>query len=261
MQYNDGYSETVFSFANNINTVDGGSHLFRFRTSLTAHQLRGPADGLFKDVKENLTGDDVREGLVAVIRVKLQQPQFEGPDQGKLNSDMPALCRLSSTERTGAFFEQNTPWPARSYRQWTRPGPAKRPQGPRPDAAAKGARRCGLPGKLPTARNANPNRCELFLVEGKSAAYRNKAATALPGDPFRSRARFSNWKKRATTRCWRTKIRAMITASHASRKRIFIAKCATAKIFLMTTPTWTVAYPHPAADVLLPPHAGVDQAQ
>src|SRR5579859_4216617 len=79
LQYNDGYSETVFSFANNINTADGGTHLSGFRTSLTRTiNNAGQQLGLFKDVKENLTGDDVREGLVAVISVKLSQPQFEG---------------------------------------------------------------------------------------------------------------------------------------------------------------------------------------
>src|SRR5580704_1623891 len=79
LQYNDGYSESVFSFANNINTVDGGSHLSGFRTALTRTiNYAGQQMGLFKDVKENLTGDDVREGLVAVVSVKLPQPQFEG---------------------------------------------------------------------------------------------------------------------------------------------------------------------------------------
>src|SRR5271157_4000437 len=89
LQYNDGYSETVFSFANNINTVDGGTHLSGFRTSLTRTiNYAGQQLGLFKDVKENLTGDDVREGLVAVVSVKLSQPQFEGQTKGKLNSDI-----------------------------------------------------------------------------------------------------------------------------------------------------------------------------
>src|SRR6266566_5132453 len=87
LQYNDGYSETVFSFANNINTVDGGTHLSGFRTSLTRTiNYAGQQLGLFKDVKENLSGDDVREGLVAVVSVKLPQPQFEGQTKGKLNS-------------------------------------------------------------------------------------------------------------------------------------------------------------------------------
>src|SRR5947208_5693363 len=110
LQYNDGYSETVFSFANNINTVDGGSHLSGFRTSLTRTvNNAGQQLGLFKDVKENLTGDDVREGLVAVISVKLPQPQFEGQTKGKLNSDIAGVVQAFINERLGAFFEQNPP--------------------------------------------------------------------------------------------------------------------------------------------------------
>src|SRR2546429_1693619 len=86
MQYNDGYSESVFSFANNINTVDGGSHLSGFRTSLTRTvNYAGQQLGLFQDVKENLTGDDVREGLVAAISVSRPQPQFDGQHKGKRN--------------------------------------------------------------------------------------------------------------------------------------------------------------------------------
>jgi len=108
LQYNDGYSESVFSFANNINTVDGGSHLSGFRTSLTRTiNYAGQQMGLFKDVKENLTGDDVREGLVAVISVKLSQPQFEGQTKGKLNSDIAGTVQAFVNERLGAFLEQN----------------------------------------------------------------------------------------------------------------------------------------------------------
>ena len=96
LQYNDGYSESVFSFANNINTVDGGTHLSGFRTALTRTiNYAGQQMGLFKDVKENLTGDDVREGLVAVISVKLSQPQFEGQTKGKLNSDIAGIVTAS----------------------------------------------------------------------------------------------------------------------------------------------------------------------
>src|SRR6266700_1209840 len=110
LQYNDGYSESVFSFANNINTVDGGSHLSGFRTSLTRTiNYAGQQMGLFKDVRENLTGDDVREGLVAVISVKLPQPQFEGQTKGKLNSDIAGIVQAFLNERLGAFFEQNPP--------------------------------------------------------------------------------------------------------------------------------------------------------
>jgi len=89
LQYNDGYSENISSFANNINTVDGGTHLTGFRTALTRHiNAFGQQQGLFKDVKENLSGDDVREGLTAVVSVKVPQPQFEGQTKGKLNSDI-----------------------------------------------------------------------------------------------------------------------------------------------------------------------------
>ena len=103
------YSESVFSFANNINTIDGGTHLSGFRTSLTRTiNYAGQQMGLFKDVKENLTGDDVREGLVAVISVKLPQPQFEGQTKGKLNSDIAGIVQAVVNEKLGAFFEQNT---------------------------------------------------------------------------------------------------------------------------------------------------------
>src|SRR6202000_27047 len=110
LQYNDGYSETIFSFANNINTVDGGTHLSGFRTSLTRTiNYAGQQLGLFKDVKENLTGDDVREGLVAVVSVKLSQPQFEGQTKGKLNSDIAGIVQAFVNERLGAYLEQNPP--------------------------------------------------------------------------------------------------------------------------------------------------------
>ncbi|MBW8869800.1 MAG: DNA gyrase subunit B, partial [Acidobacteriales bacterium] len=108
LQYNDSYSESVFSFANNINTVDGGTHLSGFRTSLTRTiNAIGQQLGLFKDVKENLSGDDVREGLVAVVSVKLSQPQFEGQTKGKLNSDIAGTVQAFINERLGAFLEQN----------------------------------------------------------------------------------------------------------------------------------------------------------
>src|SRR6202453_1797808 len=110
LQYNDSYSETVFSFANNINTVNGGSHLSGFRTSLTRTiNAIGQQLGLFKDMKENLSGDDVREGLVAVVSVKLSQPQFEGQTKGKLNSDIAGTVQAFVNERLGMFLEQNPP--------------------------------------------------------------------------------------------------------------------------------------------------------
>ena len=108
LQYNDSYSESVFSFANNINTVDGGSHLSGFRSALTGTVNRaGQSAGLFKDVKENLSGDDVREGLTAVISVKLPQPQFEGQTKGKLNSAIAGYVTEFVNEKLGEFFDKN----------------------------------------------------------------------------------------------------------------------------------------------------------
>ncbi|HKE30353.1 MAG TPA: toprim domain-containing protein, partial [Candidatus Angelobacter sp.] len=172
LQYNDGYSETVFSFANNINTIDGGSHLSGFRTALTRTiNYAGQQLGLFKDVKENLTGDDVREGLVAVVSVKLPQPQFEGQTKGKLNSDIAGTVQAFINERLGAFFEQN-PTVARRIIN-------KAIEAARAREAARKARDLtrrkgaldggGLPGKLADCSERDPGRCELFLVEGESA--------------------------------------------------------------------------------------------
>ena len=123
LQYNDAYSETVFCFANNINTVDGGTHLSGFRTALTRTiNAIGQSMGLFKDVKENLSGDDVREGLVAVISVKLPQPQFEGQTKGKLNSDIAGTVQALVNEKLGAFLEQNPPVAKRPARPAISPG-------------------------------------------------------------------------------------------------------------------------------------------
>ncbi|HEV2963355.1 MAG TPA: DNA topoisomerase (ATP-hydrolyzing) subunit B [Candidatus Angelobacter sp.] len=172
LQYNDGYSETVFSFANNINTVDGGSHLSGFRTSLTRTiNYAGQQLGLFKDVKENLTGDDVREGLVAVVSVKLSQPQFEGQTKGKLNSDIAGTVQAFINERLGAFFEQNPPVARKIINKAIEAARAREAARKARDLTRrKGALDGGgLPGKLADCSERDPNRCELFLVEGESA--------------------------------------------------------------------------------------------
>ena len=109
LQYNDGYSENVFSFANNINTVDGGTHLSGFRSALTRTiNAFGQQAGLFKDVKENLSGDDVREGLTAVVSVKVPQPQFEGQTKGKLNSDIAGFMTQFVNDKLGEYFDKNS---------------------------------------------------------------------------------------------------------------------------------------------------------
>src|SRR5262249_54058069 len=110
LQYNDGYSENIFSFANNINTVDGGTHLSGFRAALTkAINAAGQEAGMFKDVKENLEGSDISEGLTAVVSVKLPQPQFEGQTKGKLNSDIKGHVSSFVYEKLREFFDKNSP--------------------------------------------------------------------------------------------------------------------------------------------------------
>src|ERR1700733_5634557 len=172
LQYNDSYSESVFSFANNINTVDGGSHLSGFRSALTRTiNAAAQAAGLFKDVKENLSGDDVREGLTAVVSVKLPQPQFEGQTKGKLNSDIQGFIVQLVNEKLGENFDKN---PAVMKKIVSKAIDAARAR-----EAARKARDLtrrkgamdsgGLPGKLSDCQEKDPERCELFLVEGESA--------------------------------------------------------------------------------------------
>jgi DNA gyrase subunit B len=172
LQYNDSYSDTVFSFANNINTVDGGSHLSGFRTSLTRTiNAVGQQLGLFKDLKENLSGDDVREGLVAVVSVKLPQPQFEGQTKGKLNSDIAGIVQAFVNERLGMFLEQNPPIAKRIINKAIEAARAREAARKARDLTRrKGALDGGgLPGKLADCSERNPDRCELYLVEGESA--------------------------------------------------------------------------------------------
>ncbi|MEO8098924.1 MAG: DNA topoisomerase (ATP-hydrolyzing) subunit B [Acidobacteriota bacterium] len=172
LQYNDTYGESVFSFANNINTVDGGTHLSGFRSALTRTiNAAGQAAGLFKDVKDNLSGDDVREGLTAVVSVKLPQPQFEGQTKGRLNSDIQGFVVQLVNEKLGEFFDKNSAVMKKIV--------GKAIDAARAREAARKARdltrrkgaldSSGLPGKLADCQEKDPERCELFLVEGESA--------------------------------------------------------------------------------------------
>ena len=241
LQYNDAYSESVFSFANNINTVDGGTHLSGFRTSLTRTiNYAGQQMGLFKDVKENLTGDDVREGLVAVISVKLPQPQFEGQTKGKLNSDIAGVVQAVVNEKLGAFFEQNTAVARKIINKAidaarAREAARKARDLTRRKGALDGG---GLPGKLADCSERDPNRCELFLVEGESAG-----GTAKQGRDRRFQAilplkgKILNVEKaRYDTMLAHEEIRAMITAlgTGISKEDFDPTKVRYGKIILMT---------------------------
>jgi DNA gyrase subunit B len=241
LQYNDAYSESVFSFANNINTVDGGTHLTGFRQALTRTiNYAGQQMGLFKDVKENLTGDDVREGLVAVISVKLSQPQFEGQTKGKLNSDIAGTVQAFVNEKLGAFFEQNTTVARKVIN--------KAIDAARAREAARKARDLtrrkgvldggGLPGKLADCSEKDPDRCELYLVEGESAG-----GTAKQGRDRRFQAilplkgKILNVEKaRYDKMLAHEEIRCMITAlgTGISKDDFDPAKVRYGKIILMT---------------------------
>ncbi len=241
LQYNDGYSETVFSFANNINTVDGGSHLSGFRTSLTRTiNYAGQQLGLFKDVKENLTGDDVREGLVAVVSVKLPQPQFEGQTKGKLNSDIAGVVQAFVNERLGGFFEQNQTVARKIINKAIEAARAREAARKARDLTRrKGALDGGgLPGKLADCSEKDPNRCELFLVEGESAG-----GTAKQGRDRRFQAilplkgKILNVEKaRYDKMLSHEEIRAMITAlgTGIGKEDFDVARLRYSKVILMT---------------------------
>jgi DNA gyrase subunit B len=174
VQYNDSYAENVFAFANTINTVDGGTHISGFRSALTRTiNYYASSFGMLKEQKDeiSITGDDVREGLVAVVSVKLPQPQFEGQTKGKLNSDIKGTVETMVNEHLGQFFDKHSSIArkiigkcidaarareaARKARELTR----------RKSALDSG----GLPGKLADCQERDPSRCELFIVEGPSA--------------------------------------------------------------------------------------------
>ncbi|NDD62603.1 MAG: DNA topoisomerase (ATP-hydrolyzing) subunit B [Acidobacteria bacterium] len=171
LQYNDAYDEKVFSFANNINTVDGGTHLSGFRSALTrVINSYAQSSGLIRDFKGQLSGDDVREGLVAVIAVKLPQPQFEGQTKGKLNSDVQGPVSSFVYEKLSSFFEEH-PQAAKSI-------VGKSVEAARAREAARKAREIvrkgalnslNLPGKLADCAEKDPALCEIYIVEGDSA--------------------------------------------------------------------------------------------
>jgi DNA gyrase subunit B len=174
LQYNDSYGENVFSFANTINTVDGGTHLSGFRSALTRTINNFASNaGMLKEQKDevSITGDDVREGLVAVVSVRLPQPQFEGQTKGKLNSDIKGDVEQLVNEKLGEWFDKHSTVARRII--------GKCIDAARAREAARKARELtrrksamdssGLPGKLADCQERDPARCELFVVEGESA--------------------------------------------------------------------------------------------
>ena len=173
MQYNTSYNELLLSFANNVNTPDGGTHEEGFRSSLTrVFNDYGRSHGLLKDKDENLSGSDVREGLICVISVKLQEAEFEGQTKAKLgNTEIRTMVSNMVYTRLTEFFEEN-PAVAKAIFE-------KATQAARARAAAKKARELvrrksvlensRMPGKLADCRENDPSKTEIFIVEGDSA--------------------------------------------------------------------------------------------
>lgn len=171
LQYNDGYNELIYSFANNINTIEGGTHVTGFKAALTrAINNYAAANNLLK--KETLSGEDIREGLICVISIKLPQPQFEGQTKTKLgNSEVKGLVETIVNEQLTAFLEEN---PAVAKRLVLKAVDAARARDAARAARDLARRKSildggGLPGKLADCQEKDPALCELYIVEGESA--------------------------------------------------------------------------------------------
>ena len=172
LQYNDGYQESVFSFANNINTREGGTHLTGFRAALTSTIANyAQANGFLKSFKGDVSGDDVREGLTAVVSVRIPDPQFEGQTKSKLgNSEVKGLVQQIVNDRLSEAFEEDPTTARKIADKSVRAAQAREAARKARDLTRKGGRDDeGLAAKLADCSERDPQFRELFLVEGDSA--------------------------------------------------------------------------------------------
>jgi len=174
MQWNGGFNESVYTFANTINTHEGGTHEEGFRAALTTLVNKFGRDwNLLKEKDTNLTGDDVREGLTAIVSIKMSEPQFEGQTKTKLgNTEAKSFVQKVTNDRLGAWFEQN-PSEGRDIVRKAVAASSARMAARKARDLARGRKGLlesgGLPGKLSDCQSTNPEECELYIVEGDSA--------------------------------------------------------------------------------------------
>ncbi len=178
LQYNDGFAEKVYTFANNINTIDGGAHLTGFRNALTRSvNVHARKTGQLKESDPNLTSDDTREGLTAVISVKIREPQFEGQTKTRLgNAEVAGQVQSAVNDALGAYLEENPQDARRIVEKCLNAFRAREAARKARDVIRKGALDgFSLPGKLADCSERDPERSELVIVEGVSAGGNAKA--------------------------------------------------------------------------------------
>ena len=241
MQHNDSYNESVFSFVNNITTPEGGTHLTGFRNAITkTFNDYARSNKLLKDSEQNLTGDDIREGLTAIISVKVEEPQFEGQTKQKLgNSEARGAVENIVSEQLTYYLEQN-PTVARMIceksimAQRAREAARKAREMTRRKGALDGM---SLPGKLADCSDKNPENCEIFIVEGDSAGGSAKTARSRATQAILPlRGKILNVEKARLDKIYaNAEIKAMITAFGTGIHDDFdISKLRYNKIIIMT---------------------------